>query len=134
MVKSLTALHKEVWVLQSKYVCLRDNKCVTCGSEKNPQAGHFVHGKCMDFVEKNIHRQCARCNFYLQGNLINYADFIITTYGIKTFNELKVMKASLVGKPESEADLLAIKAKIEKKIKNLAKKASSKAHSVKVRG
>ena len=101
---------------------MRDKACVTCGSDKNPQAGHFIHGKCMDFIEKNIHRQCARCNFYLQGNLINYSDFIISHYGIKTFSKLKVLKDELKGKFPTEKELLVLKAKFERNIRLLAKK------------
>lgn len=119
--KSYNAVYQETWKLHSAYVCLRDKVCVTCGSDKTPQAGHFVHGKCMDFVEKNIHRQCSRCNFYLQGNLINYSDFIISKYGIQTFKKLKDMKSARVGKLPTEKELLALQASYKRKINKLNK-------------
>jgi hypothetical protein len=120
--KTYEALYKEVWNLQSKYVCLRDKKCVTCGSEKHPQAGHYVHGKAMDFVEENIHRQCAHCNFYLHGNPVNYADFLITRYGAKILSKLLAIKKEKTGKKPTEAELLKLKTYFKRKLSSLEAK------------
>jgi len=116
-----TVLYKETWKLMSKYVCLRDKACVTCGSKLTPQAGHFIHGKCMDFVFNNINRQCARCNHYLSGNLAWYADYLIDTHGYKIIKTLIRTLTRRRGKDYSVAELTRLYNRLTKKIKELKK-------------
>jgi len=83
---SLKALHKKAWALKSEYI-RRSEKgiCFTCGVHKpwkEQQAGHYIHGDCMDFVELNIHCQCVRCNKWLSGNEGKYAERLILEYGL----------------------------------------------------
>lgn len=66
-------------------------RCVTCGiviPYKEANAGHFIHGDCMDFIRENIHAQCVRCNKYLSGNLGKYAVWMIKKYGLKLVEDL----------------------------------------------
>lgn len=49
--------------------------CISCGSGKADQAGHFYsagHYPGLALNEDNCHRQCVRCNMHLSGNLIGY--------------------------------------------------------------
>ena len=90
---SITKLRKKAWDLQSKYIRQKEGGiCFTCKKRddwKNQQAGHFVHGHNMDFVEENIHCQCPRCNKWLNGNLILYAINLERKYGPGIIQKLK---------------------------------------------
>jgi len=90
---SIKALRKKAWDLQSKVIRQKEKGiCFTCGAKnewKKQQAGHFVHGHAMDFVEENIHCQCPRCNKWLSGNLIQYAIHLEKKYGYGIVQKLK---------------------------------------------
>ena len=88
---SLTRLHKKAWDLQSKAIRQEEKCCYTCGATgdwKDAQLGHFRHGKNMDFIRKNVHRQDVRCNKYLSGNLGKYAEALEKQYGYGIIQEL----------------------------------------------
>jgi len=93
-------LQAKAWSLMSKYVRLRDGKCITCGSTTTLQAGHFLHGK-LDFDFQNIHAQCSRCNKWLNGNLAKYATFLVREYGYDILDELE-RKSKEIFKPTPE--------------------------------
>jgi hypothetical protein len=93
---SLTRLHKKAWDLQS--IAIRkeeDGQCFTCTKKddpKNMQAGHFKHGKHMDFFRENIHCQCRRCNHSLSGNGTVYAEKLEALYGFGIIQKLSKLK------------------------------------------
>ena len=93
MKSKLLRLRDKAWDLQSKYIRQKENGvCFTCGVKKDwkeQQAGHFVHGHCMDFIEENIHCQCPKCNTYLSGNLIPYAINLEKKYGYGIIQKLR---------------------------------------------
>ena len=73
----------------NSYIRLRDKDlpCVSCGknNEKQFHAGHYRSvGSCPElrFNELNIWRQCATCNTYLHGNLIEYRKELINRIGV----------------------------------------------------
>ena len=94
--KSKSKLKKEVLDILSQYIRLRDAlkttgdvnycKCITCSvfkTRQEMQAGHFIdrrHSSTL-FDETNVHAQCARCNVYLDGNILEYRRQIIKLYG-----------------------------------------------------
>lgn len=84
---STKTLHKKAWETFSKWVRNRDKKCVTCGSIKNLQAGHYFHA-ILDFDEININAQCSACNKWRQGNLTKYAVYLVNKYGIEVYSQL----------------------------------------------
>jgi len=96
---NITKIKKEAWRYFSQYIRMKDakgeyNKCFTCGIVKpwkELHAGHFIHGstKPTYFIEINVHPQCAKCNNYLSGNLINYTTKMIDLYGRDKVEELK---------------------------------------------
>lgn len=97
---SVSVLKKRVWELFSKYIRLKYSDwrgyctCVTCGVVKpytQLQAGHFIpgrHNKVL-FDERNVHPQCYSCNVCKHGDLLNYRDFMVKTYGEDVINELR---------------------------------------------
>jgi hypothetical protein len=94
---SRKGLHKKAWDLMSELVRrIEKGVCYTCGKKghwKTMQAGHFVHGKRMDFYMKNIHCQCPRCNKFLSGNLGEYARHLIKDFGPDVIEEIYQAKA-----------------------------------------
>ena len=89
----------------STYIRLRDAwenddingeyaKCCTCGEIrhwKTLQAGHFLPGRRSNnlFDERGCHAQCYRCNCCLNGNTIEYFDFMLKQYGKRVINQLR---------------------------------------------
>ena len=107
--KSRTAiLHKKAWDIFSLWIRNRDKKCITCGSTKALQAGHFWHA-CLDFDEININAQCRGCNHFRHGNLAKYSTYLIEKYGIGAFNNLQIRHyQALKGEKRSEDDYMEI--------------------------
>jgi len=84
----------KAWKYFSKWIRLRDPRCVTCGAPTT-QAGHFIHGVTdtwLNFDERNINGQCAHCNLYLSGNLIEYTEYIRSKYGQEALDELRKLR------------------------------------------
>jgi Bacteriophage Lambda NinG protein len=103
--KPLPALIKKLDTVFSRYVRMSaaDNcgtvECVTCGKPmhwKEAHAGHFISRRHMSvrWVEKNVHPQCCGCNTFKGGALDEYSAFIIRKYGMKVFDDLRLMKNS----------------------------------------
>ena len=88
MRKKRTTIRTKAWDTFSKWIRNRDKKCITCGSTKSLQAGHFWHG-VLDFDEMNINAQCSGCNHFKSGNLAVYSTYLINKYGIKKFKDLE---------------------------------------------
>lgn len=81
----------------SLWVRRRERACVTCGARGNLQAGHFVSRSCnqLRFDERNVHTQCLRCNVFLRGNMVVYADFMERTYGSGILKEMMREKVKM---------------------------------------
>ena len=77
---------KRLWRTFAPYIRARDNyTCYTCGSTKNPQAGHYIPKSVsrlsLYFDERNVHCQCSHCNLYLKGNPRAYVIELERQYG-----------------------------------------------------
>ena len=75
------------------YIRKRDSDlgCISCGSHKDIQAGHFYsagHHELLRFNEDNVNSQCLRCNYHLSANLINYRKNLIKKIGIDRVEKL----------------------------------------------
>lgn len=60
------------------------NRCISCGNDGKPQAGHYhSRGKntSIRFNLHNLHIQCYRCNVQLSANITGYNLGLIKTYG-----------------------------------------------------
>lgn len=105
-------LRDKAWKLVSEYTRRSEDRCYTCGAKgdwKKAHAGHYKHGHNMDFVDKNIHRQCPRCNKWLHGNLSVYALQLVSGYGHGILYELeersKLVKKYTIGDLEQLIEL-----------------------------
>jgi hypothetical protein len=130
--KTLGKLKKEVRVVFSQYIRLRDAlkttgtpdycNCITCTRLipiKEAQAGHFIdcrHSSTL-FDETNVHSQCARCNVYLDGNILEYRRQIIKLYG--EGYDVQLEDKAMGMKQFSRDELLKLKEGFTQKIKKL---------------
>ena len=118
-IKSLKKEKIKAWSVFSKYIRARDKACVTCGSTKSLQAGHFWHG-VLDFDEININAQCTGCNHYKSGNLAAYASYLIRKYGIDEYDALeKRHYKAMAGEKYSVSDYEEIQETYQNKLKGL---------------
>lgn len=98
--RSVSTAKKAAWNWMSKYIRCKaadENgiaECVTCGVRKHWKelhAGHFIpkkRGLSIYFVEEAINPQCAQCNVFNGGMLIEYTRFMQLTYGVEKVDEL----------------------------------------------
>jgi len=78
------------------YIRKRDKglPCISCGTQAKVQydAGHYrsvgAHPE-LRFNEKNVHKQCRKCNSYWGGNLIEYRKGLIKRIGENEVIELE---------------------------------------------
>ena len=93
---------KTAWDWWSKYVRLKaadiygNAICVSCGRQhywKDLQAGHYIHGDSLDFIEENIHPQCIACNHYRKTvGHAGYTEYMYRHYDQKIIDWLKKEK------------------------------------------
>jgi len=94
MAKENLLTHKDylklLQTIFNTFIRLRDKDlpCVSCGKNNDKQfhAGHYRSvGSCPElrFNELNVWRQCATCNTYLHGNLIEYRKELINRIGVE---------------------------------------------------
>ena len=82
------------------YIRERDKQevCISCGTNKAQfHAGHYRSvGSCPElrFNEDNVHKQCATCNNYLSGNLIEYRKGLIKKIGVEKVEYLEYFNQS----------------------------------------
>ena len=108
------------------YVRTRDKgmPCISCGRFHDGQwhAGHYRSKGSAPHLrfdaERNIFRQCAPCNTYLSGNLINYRRGLIARIGIA---DVELLEADSTPRKYTIDELKAIKAKYTAMTKELSK-------------
>ena len=95
-VKPLSYWSKRAAVACHAFIRARDANCpcISCGATSSPQwdAGHFRPSgvnSALRFDERNIHKQCVRCNQYLSGNLIHYRAGLVVKIGEQAVIELE---------------------------------------------
>lgn len=99
---SISKLKKKLDVVFNAYIRQRDLlphwdggfKCISCGKikEKNyMHAGHFYAGTftATRWDERNVNGQCAGCNTFKHGNLLEYRKGMIAKYGQEVVDELE---------------------------------------------
>lgn len=101
-IKSLSQLKRDFDSVFSKYIRQKYSKngkvqCVTCSTWKEikaMQAGHYISRGYLSvrFDEENVHPQCPACNIFKNGNLDEYAMWLIGTYGEGILEKLNKKK------------------------------------------
>ena len=108
------------------YVRARDEllPCISCGRMHEGQwhAGHYRSKGSAPHLrfdaERNIFRQCAPCNTYLSGNLINYRRGLIARIGLAA---VEALEADNEPRKYTIEELKSIKAHYVAKLKELRK-------------
>jgi len=89
----------KLWKVFSAYIRTKDDRCYTCGSTNNPQAGHYIDKSVtrlsLYFDERNVRRQCLSCNMYKSGNKTVYATKLEQEYGFGILQELEAEKSKV---------------------------------------
>ena len=85
---------KKLDAVVSKYIRLRDKKCVQCGKEENLSNGHVFSRRAYntrwDISENgNCHTQCWGCNFSHGKDNYDYYKWYINKFSQERFEELR---------------------------------------------
>lgn len=123
--KSLPKLKAELQIIFNSYIRERDKEkpCISCGQFKTLQAGHFfpVNGyDSLRFNEDNVHGECAGCNCFDEGHLINYHENLIARIGKERVEQLKSMARDykMNGYKWTRSELEAMIERYKNKLKN----------------
>ena len=116
---------RDTQAVVNRYVRIRDagKPCISCGTTRNVQihAGHYRTTKAapeLRFHEWNINSQCAQCNLFDSGNLIEYRIGLIEKIGLEA---VEWLEGPHEPKHYTVDDLKAIKADYARKTKELEK-------------
>jgi len=91
----LKRLQKKADLVFSKWIRNRDSdKCICCGSTKQPQAGHYVPRACLRlrYDPRNVNCQCCSCNVFKKGNMDVYAMKLMKLHGSNILYDLDEIK------------------------------------------
>ena len=123
--KSIRKLILEARIPFQKYIRLRDinNACISCGSTESKiwDAGHFKKAELytgLIFDERNVRKQCRKCNTYLNGNEGEYRKQLIEMFGQKWVDILDEDANKLRTYKFTREELINIKKKYTQKIKD----------------
>lgn len=117
---------KLAWKAVGNYIKARDKYlCFTCDIKLQPNTmqchtGHFIRasaGNSTYFLEENLHCQCARCNVWLNGNMVEYTLRMIDKYGQTKVEWLRQESHKI--KKFSVPELLALTETYKKKLADL---------------
>ncbi len=86
---------KKLDEIVSKYIRLRDKKCVQCGKKENLSNGHVFSRRAYntrwDISENgNCHTQCWGCNFSHGKDNYDYYKWYVDKFGQERFEELRL--------------------------------------------
>ena len=107
---------------------MRDNDkpCISCNSSTADlfDGGHFYKAEVYSgfiFNEDNCHKQCRKCNRFMNGNELNYRKGLINRYGIEFVNKLDNIADENRVKKYTKEELIAKKLQYDIKIKKYGK-------------
>lgn len=123
--KSIQKLIQEARKPFQKWIRLRDinDACISCGSIDSDiwDAGHYFKAEIYSgliFDERNVHKQCRKCNTYLNGNEGEYRKRLIEKFGQEWMDQLDEDANRLRSYKYSKEELIEIKNKYLTKLKN----------------
>ena len=107
-----------------KWVRMRDDKqpCISCGTTKADtyDGGHYFKAELFSgliFDERNCHKQCRKCNRFLNGNELQYRSGLISRYGIEFVDQLESESNEKRNYKFTKDELIAKKMQYDIKIK-----------------
>jgi hypothetical protein len=107
-----------------KWIRMRDDKqpCISCGIEQTDlwDGGHYKKAEIYSgviFDENNCHKQCRKCNRFLNGNELNYRQGLIQRYGIDFADHIEQKANETRNHKFTKEELIAKKLKYDLLIK-----------------
>jgi hypothetical protein len=107
-----------------KWIRLRDSDkpCISCNSTiaSTFDGGHFYKAEVYSgliFNENNCHKQCRKCNRFMNGNELNYRKGLIARYGIDYVVNLDNICDKNRVKKYTKEELITIKKQYDERIK-----------------
>lgn len=126
--KTLTDLENEAKKSFQKYIRLRDIDlpCISCGVENTElwDGGHYKKAEIYSGVilnEMNCHRQCRKCNRFLNGNELNYRQGLIKRFSIEFVDQIEQLANDTRQMKFTRDQLIAKKLQYDIKYKELLK-------------
>jgi len=124
--KTLGQFEAEAKTSFQKWVRMRDSHmpCISCGVKDTDlfDGGHYFKAELFSgliFDERNCHKQCRKCNRFLNGNELQYRSGLIKRYGIDFVTNLESISDSKRVYKYSREELIAKKLQYDIKIKEL---------------
>jgi len=109
-----------------KWVRLRDkdHNCISCGGVDKDlwDGGHFKKAEIYSgviFNPKNCHKQCRKCNRFLNGNELMYRQGLIERYGLEYTENIENLANETRQYKFTKPELIAIKLKYDILIKEI---------------
>lgn len=111
-----------------KWIRLRDSdeNCISCNSSTADtfDGGHFYKAEVYSgliFNENNCHKQCRKCNRFMNGNELNFRKGLIARYGVEYVTNLDNICDINRVKKYTKEELIAKKLQYDIKIKEYGK-------------
>jgi hypothetical protein len=124
--KTLSQLEAEAKTVFQKWIRKRDEglNCISCGvsNPKGWDGGHMKKAEIYSgviFDERNVHKQCSKCNRFLGGNELNYRNGLVERYGLDYVNELEKKANETRNYKYTREELKEIKQTYLKRLKEL---------------
>ena len=124
--KTLGQYEQDAKTSFQKWVRMRDKAlpCISCGVKETElfDGGHYFKAEIFSgliFDERNCHKQCRKCNRFLNGNELQYRSGLIERYGINFVEQLESESNSKRDYKYTKEELIAKKLKYDILIKEL---------------
>ena len=123
--KSIQKLIGEAKTVFQAYIRMRDanESCISCQSTTAEiwDGGHYKKAEIFSgviFDERNVHKQCRKCNSFLGGNEAEYRKGLVRKYGENFVQQLEEDATDTRVKKYTREELREIKAHYAAKIRN----------------
>ena len=102
----------------------KDENCISCGGNEKDlwDGGHFKKAEIYSgviFNPANCHKQCRKCNRYLNGNELLYRQGLIQRYGLEYAESIENLANETRQHKFTKKELIAIKVKYDILIKEI---------------
>lgn len=109
-----------------KWIRLRDKNenCISCGINDTElfDGGHYKKAEIYSgviFDENNCHKQCRKCNRFLNGNELNYRQGLIQRYGVEYADAIELKANETRNYKFTKEELIAKKLQFDILIKEI---------------
>jgi len=104
----------------------KDLPCISCGIKETElfDGGHFFKAEIFSgliFDERNVHKQCRKCNRFQGGNELQYRKGLVNRFGLEFVEKLEYESDSKRNYKFTKNELIAKKLQYDIKIKELKK-------------